>query len=124
MPSIRDRLNVAGIAMPVGMAMLVARRLALICQHWNALGPVSPGNGRAMDPRRHDPLASNGPLSNPTPVFPATTTPSNRGNSRNDTGFPVVEAGLCLLALEIAGACWVATGFSALVAIRFRYSAS
>ncbi|CAM9721433.1 unnamed protein product [Ectocarpus sp. 13 AM-2016] len=85
----------AGIAMCVGMALIVARRLVLMRDHWaasilSAGKPVGVGGGG--------------------------------GGGGEGDGAGVMEAGVFLLALEISAMLWLVCGFSSLVAIRFRGS--
>lgn len=44
--------------------------------------------------------------------------------NRSECGSRVIEAGVCLLALEVAAAVWLITGWSSLVALRFRCGSS
>ncbi|CAN0013256.1 unnamed protein product [Ectocarpus fasciculatus] len=84
--------DAAGIAMYVGMALIVARRLVLMRDHWAAAKlPAEKGVGVG-------------------------------GGGGEGVGAGVMEAGVFLLALEISAMLWLVGGCSSLVALRFRGS--
>lgn len=113
--------------MLAGMTLLVARRLALMRDHWaaskravestiaqvsgGATGvldvpsvistPSSPGGGK-----RTGSAAANGKV----PL----------GASAPEGGSGVMEAGMFLLTLEVSAMLWLVGGWSSLVALRFR----
>ncbi|CBN74856.1 Phosphatidate cytidylyltransferase [Ectocarpus siliculosus] len=88
--------DAAGIAMCVGMALIVARRLVLMRDHW---------------------VASK--LSAEKPVG---VSGGGGGGGGEGDGAGVMEAGVFLLALEISAMLWMVCGCSSLVALRFRGS--
>ncbi|CAN0041267.1 unnamed protein product [Pylaiella littoralis] len=119
--------DASGAATLAGMTLLVARRLALMRDHWAAskravestiaqvsggatgvLGvpsviftPSSPGGGK-----RTGSAAANGKV----PL----------GASAPEGGSGVMEAGMFLLTLEVSAMLWLVGGWSSLVALRFR----
>ena len=119
------------MAMLVGMAALVARRLALMRDHWAA---SKPGVGKTAD----DPGATgvpNRPSKETVATAAAAKGESSSGASAAVSfcgggggggsggirgGSEVVEAGVFLLALEVSAMLWLAGGWSSLVALRFR----
>ena len=119
------------MAMLVGMAALVARRLALMRDHWAA---SKPGVGKTAD----DPGATgvpNRPSKETVATAAAAKGESSSGASAAVSfcgggggggsggirgGSEVMEAGVFLLALEVSAMLWLVGGWSSLVALRFR----
>lgn len=134
-----------GLALSVGMVLLVAHRLALMRRHWVGLAltdhdtPRGDEQGQSTTP---DDAQDHGVHKTLQPSFSSSasrtvdagsvavsTTPTAakaavRGIpvtlENNSCGARVVEAGVCLLALELAATLWVVGGWSSLVVLRFR----
>lgn len=118
--------------MVVGMALIVARRLAIMRDHWSASNTAAGKSANATE-KSHSTLREvdsgsamtaqtvtaiiNGP---PAVSFDATKIGGDGGGGGLGGGGGVIEAGVCLLALEISAMLWLVGGWSALVALRFR----
>ncbi|CAN0233312.1 unnamed protein product [Scytosiphon promiscuus] len=119
----------------VGMALIVARRLAIMRDHWwaSALaagkGPPNFSSENSYSPpggvRPDSAIAVKTVTAEVHGLPPANSDATDvwgGGGGGGRGGSRVVEAGVFLLALEISAMLWLVGGWSSLVALRFRGS--
>lgn len=107
----------SGLAMSVGMALLVVYRLALMRGHWTALN----ASVQSAQNTEGSSVKDNRPDSCP----PGRGEGIDAGSAKavdavSAVGSKVMESGVFLLALEASAMLWVVGGWSSLVAVRFR----
>lgn len=133
-------------AMSVGMTLLVARRLTLMRDHWEAASLAAEMAATGREQRSSFPSSSPGgaigsdsvkastavtdSFSDKPPVAAAATAAAsvaasakaNAGGGWSGRGvnLGVVEQGVFLLALEVSAMLWVVGGWSSIAALRFR----
>ena len=132
--------------MSVGMTLLVARRLTLMRDHWEAASLAaeiaaagreqrssfpssSPGGAIGSDSVKASTAVTDSFSDKPPVAAAATATASVAASAKANAGggwsgrgvnVGVVEQGVFLLALEVSAMLWVVGGWSSIAALRFR----
>eukprot|EP00752_Nemacystus_decipiens_P006315 g5694.t1 len=122
--------NASGVAMSVGMTLVVARRLALMRDHWAALRPppeeTGEGSVSGVAGKRNGldgmPLRDSQNGGRGDGAATATGCGKAVGECPSGVRDRVMESGIFLLGLEASAMAWLVGGWSSLVALRFRGS--
>lgn len=116
-----------GMAISLGITLLVARRLALMRDHWAALRPLLEKMGEASGvsgkPNKPGGMALSASQSGGMGFNSATAVAyGSAGVGGGAARDRVMESGVFLLGLEVSAMLWLVGGWSSLVALRFRYT--